>query len=155
MRHLESKADQQTRREHNKTADAYMYIFLTKFLVKALRKRAQREFARRKCGRSRVTAQGGSRASEDQRAPLAALIEGLALERGNHLARERECCFDVCIHHMVDFVLRNLQERLPDGEACIEERDADVGVRPMCTHCAESTLDLLIVVIGYWERGCL
>ena len=38
VRHLESTADQRTRREHNATADAYMYIFLAKFLVKALRK---------------------------------------------------------------------------------------------------------------------
>ena len=129
-----------------------MYIFLPKLLVQALRKRAHREFGRRKRGRSRVPTQSGGCAGEEQRAALATLVERLALECGDRLARERECRFDVRVRHTVDFILSDLQERLPDGEARVEERDAYVGVRPARTHSAESSLDFFVVIVSYWER---
>jgi hypothetical protein len=129
-----------------------VYIFLPKLFVQALRKRTHGKFGRRECGRSRVPTQSSSRAGEEQRAALATLVEGLTLECGDRLARERECRFDVRVHHTVDFVFRDLQERLPYGEARVEERNADVGVRPARTHGAESSLDFVIVIVGYWER---
>jgi hypothetical protein len=140
------------RLEHSKAAATYVYIFLSKLLIQALRKRAQCEFRRRKCGRSHVPAQTGRCTGKEQRAAFAVLVERLALERGDRLARERKCSFDVRFQDTVNFVFLNLQEWLPDSEACIEERGADVGMRPAFTHSAESALDFLIVVVGYWER---
>ena len=66
-------------------------------------------------------------------------------------SRERECRFDVRVRHKVDFIFSYLQRWLPDGEARVEERNADVGVRPARTHGAESGLDFVIVVVVYWE----
>ena len=156
VRHLESKAsDQRTRLGYSEVADTYVYIFLSKLLVQALRERSQREFGRRKRGSNHVPAQCGRRAGEEQRAALAVLVERLALERGDRLVRECKCGFDANFQDAVDFVFCDLQEWLPNSEACIEESGANVGVRPAFTHGAEGILDFLIVVVGYWERRCL
>jgi hypothetical protein len=81
--------------------------------------------------------------------------DGLAAERGDRLARERKGRLDVRVRHAVDLVLGYLEERLPDGEARIEERDADVGVWPVRACGAEGGLDFFVVVVGYWECRCL
>ena len=73
------------------------------------------------------------------------LVKGLALECGDRLARERKYGFDVC-GYTIYFVSGDLQERLPDGDSRVEERDADAGVQPVCTHRTESGLDFFIVV---------
>lgn len=127
-------------------------VFLPKLFIQALRKRTQREFARRERGRGRVPTQRGGRAGEEQRATLAVLVDGLASERQDSLARERKRRFHVRVHYAIDLVLCDLQERLPDPESRVEERDADVGVRPARTHGAERRLYLFVAVLGYWER---
>ena len=63
---------------------------------------------------------------------------------------ERSDRLDVRVRHAVNLDLRYIKERLPDGEACVEERDADVCVRPVRACGAEGGLDF--VVVGYWER---
>ena len=78
--------------------------------------------------------------------------DGLATERGDRLARERKGRLDVRVRHAVHLVLRYLEERLPDGEARIEERDADVGIWPVRARGAKGGLDFFVVVVGYWER---
>ena len=106
---------------------AYVYIFFPKFLVQALRKRAESKLGGREDRSGRVAAQGGGGAGEEECAALAALlVDGLGLERADRLARKRERRLDVRVRHPVDLVLGDLQEGLPDGEARVEERHADV-----------------------------
>ena len=81
--------------------------------------------------------------------------DGLAAERGDRLARERKGRLDVRVRHAVDLVLGYFEERLPDGEARVEERDADVGVGPVRACGAEGGLDFFVVVVGYRECRCL
>ena len=137
-----------------------MNVFLSKLLVQALRKRAERKLGRRERRGGRVAAQGSSGAGEEERAalpaaPLFLVDDGLATERGDRLARERKGRLDVRVRHAVDLVLCYLEERLPDGEARIEERDADVGVWPVRACSPKGGLDFFVVVVGYWERRCL
>lgn len=139
------------------TARAYVDIFFPKFLVQTLRERAQRKLGGGEGRGGRVAAQGGGGAGEEERAALAAarVVDRLRLERGDRLARERKGGLDVRVRHLVDLVLRELQEGLPHAEACVEERDADVRVRPVRAHGAERGLHLFVVVVGDWERGRL
>ena len=136
-----------------------MNVFLAEFFVQTLRKRPKRKLGSRDCRRGRITAQGCGSTSEDERAALtgAALvtIDGLALERGDRLAGKRKSSLDVRVSHLVNFVLGDLQKRFPDAETCVVKRYADVGGRPVCAHGTESSLDFFVVVVGYWERGCL
>lgn len=106
---------------------AYMDFFFPEFLVQALRKRAERKLGGRESRSGRVAAQGGGGAGEKERAALTTLlVDGLGLERADRLARKRERRLDVRVRHPVDLVLGDLQEGLPNGEARVEERHADV-----------------------------
>ena len=153
MRHL-SGVDQWARRVYKGPGNAYMDVFFPKLLVQTLRKRAERKLGGREGCSGRVPAQGGGGAGEEERAALAAALlvdDGLRLERADRFARERKGRLDVRVRHLVDLVLGDLQEGLPYGEACVEERHADVRVRPVCAHRAERGLDFFVVVVGYWE----
>ncbi len=55
----------------NGRRSAYMNVFLPKFLVQTLRKRAKRKLAGRKCRRGGIAAQRGGGASEEERAAFA------------------------------------------------------------------------------------
>lgn len=134
-----------------------MNVFLSKFLVQTLGKRSKCKLGGRERRRGRITAQGCSSAGEEERASLTTvlLIDGLALERGDRLAREGKGGLDVRIEHLVDLLLGDLQKGLPYGETCVEERYADVGCRPVCSHGAEGGLDFIIGVVGYRERDRL
>lgn len=135
---------------------AYVNVLLPKLLVQALRERAERKFGRRERRRGRVATQGGGGAGEEQRAALSPLlVDGLVLERRDRLAGKRKRRLDVRVCHSVDLVLGDLQERLPDAETRVEEGDADVRVWPVGAYRTERGLDFLVVVVGYWERGCL
>ncbi len=90
-----------------------MNVFLPKFLVQTLRKRAKRKLAGRKCRRGGIAAQRGGGASEEERAAFASaalliLVNGLSLERGDRLVRKRKGSLDVRVRHLVDFVLGDL-----------------------------------------------
>ena len=134
-----------------------MDVFFPKFLVQTLRKRAECKLGGREHRGGRVAAQGRGGAGEEERAALAAalLVDSLRLERADRLARERKGRLDVRVRHLVDFLLGDLQEGLPHGEARVEERHADVSVRPVRAHGAERGLHFFVVVVGYWERSCL
>lgn len=135
-----------------------MNVFLPKFLVQTLRKRANPKLGGREYRRGRITAQGCGSASEEERAALALpliIVDRLALERCERLARERKGALEICVRHLVEFVLSDLQKGLPYAETCVVERYADVGCRPVCTHGAEGGLDFFVRVVGYRERGCL
>ena len=134
-----------------------MDVFFPKFLVQALRKRAERKLGGRERRGGRVAAQGGGGAGKEERAALAAalLVDGLRLERADRLARKRKRRFNVRVRRLVDFVLGDLQEGLPHAKARVEERHADVGVRPVRAHGAERGLHFFVVVIGDWERSRL
>jgi len=135
-----------------------MDVFLPKFLIQTLRKRPKRKFGSRECRRGRITAQGCSSASEEERAALTvsvSVLPLLALERCDRLASERKGSFDVRVRHFVDIVLGDLQKRFPHAETCVVERCADIGGRPVCAYGAEGGLDFFVVVVGYRERGCL
>ena len=144
-----------------------MDVFLAKLLVQALRKRAKRKLGRRERRGGRVAAQRRGSAGEEERAALAAgaraaaprvLVvvvddaDGLPAERGDRLVGKRKGRLDVRVQHAVELVLGDVQERLPDREAGVEERDADVGVWPACARAAERGLDFFVVVFGYRER---
>ena len=162
VRHL-GRVDQLRALITTRKRRAYMNVFLSKLLVQALRKRAEGKLGRRERRGGRVAAQGSRGAGEEERAALPAAAaarsllvdDGLATERGDCLARERKGRLDVRVRHAVDLVLGYLEERLPDGEARVEERDADVGVGPVRACGAEGGLDFCVVVVGYWERRCL
>jgi hypothetical protein len=135
-----------------------MNVLLPKLLIETLRKRTKGKLGsgERRC--SRITAQRGRSAREEERAALATLIiflNGLAAERVDRLARERKGSLDVRVCNPVDFFLGDLQEGLPDGEACVEERDAYVRLGPVRACGAEGGLDFFVVVVGYWESRCL
>src|SRR5882757_9736765 len=124
-----------------------MNVFLPKFLIQTLRKRAKRKLGSRECGRGRITAQGCGSAGEEERAaftPPLTIVDRLALEGGDRLARERKGGLDVRVRHLVDFVLGDLQKGLPYAETCVVERYADVRGRPVCAHGAESVLDFFV-----------
>jgi hypothetical protein len=133
----------------------YMDIFLPKLLIQALCEGAQRKLSRREHRRGLVPAQRGGRAREQERAALAVLVEGLPLKRADRLARKRKGGLDVRVRRSVQFLLGDLQERLPDPETRVEERYADVGVWPARAHRTERGLHFCVVVVGYWERCCL
>lgn len=131
-----------------------MDVFLAKLLIQALRHRAKRKLGRRKCRRGGIAAQRGGGASEEQRAALAAtllLVDGLATEREDRLARKRKGRLDVRVRRALEVLLVDVQEWLPDAETCVEERGADVGVWPVCARGAEGGLDFFVGVVGYWE----
>ena len=85
-----------------------MDIFLAKFLVQTLRERAKRKLGRRKRRRGRVAAQRSGRTCEEERASLAAFVEGLPLERCDSLTRKRKRGLDVRVGRSVQFLLRDL-----------------------------------------------
>jgi hypothetical protein len=129
-----------------------MDLFLPKFFVQTLRERAKRKFGCRKRRRGRVAAQRSGCACEEERASLPMLVEGLTLKRGDRLTRKRKRGLDVGVRRSVQFLLRDLQERLPDAKASVEERHAYVRVWPMRAHSAECGLHFFVVVVGYRER---
>jgi hypothetical protein len=91
-----------------------MDVLFPKFLVQTLRERAKRKLAGREGRSGRVAAQGGGGAGEEKCAALAAvLVDGLALERGDRLLRERKRRLEVRVRRLVDLVLGDLQEGLP------------------------------------------
>ena len=135
-----------------------MNIFLPKFLVQTLRKRAERKLGSRERRRGRITAQGRGSAGEEERAaltPSLIFVYSLALERCDRLARERKGGVEVRVRRLVDVVLGYLQKGFPNAESCVVERYADVGGGPVRAHGAEGGLDFFAGVVGYWECGCL
>ena len=135
-----------------------MNVFLPKFLVQTLRKRAKPKLGSRECRRGCITAQRCGSAGEEERAAFTApliLVYRVALERGDRLARERKGGFEVRVGRLVDFVLGDLQKGFPNAESCVVERYADVGGGPVCVHGAEGALDFFEGVVGYRERSCL
>jgi hypothetical protein len=127
MRHLSTLISGRARELQWPGRSAYMDIFFPKFLVQALRQRAEPKLGGREDRSGRVAAHRGGGAGEDERAPLAAalLIDGLRLERADRLVRERERRFNVCVRYQVDLVLGGLQEGLPYADARVVERHAD------------------------------
>jgi hypothetical protein len=58
-----------------------------------------------------------------------------APERSDHLACKHKGSLDVPARHHVNFVLGDPQEWLPHAESRVEERHADVSVRPVESVC--------------------
>ena len=69
---------------------AYMDVLLPKLLRETLAERPQTELTSCERARGDVSTDGSRRASEEERASLAALVELVLLERKDGPARERE-----------------------------------------------------------------
>lgn len=102
-----------------------MNVLLPKFLRKTLAKRAQAMFPRRKRGRRDIPAHGRRRASEQKRAALATVVDRIVLEREDRLARERERGDDVCVNARANVGRGDIEERLQQALADVEERDTN------------------------------
>ena len=101
-----------------------MNIFSSKFLVQALTQRAQAKLPRRDRTRRLVSTPASRRTREDQCAALTGRVELVSFEHGDREPRERERGTDVGVERLCDFLVRDLEERLPDGVARVEDSRA-------------------------------
>ena len=97
-----------------------MNILSSKFLVQALTQRAQAKLPRRDRTRRLVSTPARRCTREDQCTALTCRVELVSFEHGDREPRERERGTDVGVERLRDFLVRDLEERLPDGVARVE-----------------------------------
>lgn len=137
-----------------------MDILLPKLLVQTLAETPQSELARAEQAGGNVAPPRSSRSSEDQCAflprPLIKLVRALTqrvlLERQNRGFSKCERADHVRVRRLLDLLIRDLEERLPHGVACVPNRDANLGVE-LCFDCSKGSGELRRIVLLYGERG--
>ena len=101
-----------------------MDVVSSELFVQALTERTKAELSGREGTRRFVSAPTRRCSSKDQCTALTGRVQLVSFEHGDREPRERERGTDVGVERLRDFLVRDLEERLPDGVARVENSRA-------------------------------